>query len=355
MRKILSAALAAMMALSLGVGASAASTTTIDLMKVSGQPIMDDGKQVLPAQTTATPSDSIAPNQSIYFALPPSVASWLSNSSNFRMTSKKVTNSKLIKSIKLVEKRLSGANLNVYIPNKANAAANISADFYNMNPANRQTYIEVALNDTTSEDEFKVAFSVTFSAKKAGTLTYAPKGDGTTEPLANLAIGDQLTLNGTFFVANKLVTSGDANISVGEKGMTVKPIGNEDNEITFESNDTLATLYFRATNNPSKFYAKLSTKWSSALLAKFSDTNAVIRAFSTANIDCTSRATLALNNPFSSDDVDPSDVYIYAVSSKGVLSDATKNFTYNDDDDTFECLTRSLGTWIISDQKISLK
>jgi len=115
----------------------------------------------------------------------------------------------------------------------------------------------------------------------------------------------------------------------------------------------LATLTFKANDDPDKFYAKLSTKWTSALLAKFRNTDAVIRAFSPATIDSSSRATLALNNPFD-EDVDPEDVYIYALNSKGALVNATTSFTYNEDDDTFEIKTRTLTTYIISDVRVRI-
>ena len=163
---------------------------------------------------------------------------------------------------------------------------------------------------------------------------------------------DKLTLTGNLYVANPQ-EEGDATVEVGSKGVTIKPERNSVNEITFEGADTVATLTFRANNNPRKFLARLTTSWPNAALSnKFRSTDAVIRKFSPATIDATSRATLSLNNPFAYDDVDPEDVYIYTADSKGNLKDITRTVYYNSDEDAFELQTRTLTTYIISDKRV---
>ena len=59
-------------------------------------------------------------------------------------------------------------------------------------------------------------------------------------------------------------------------------------------------------------------------------------------------------NPFGSQ-VDPEDVYIYLVSSTGKLTNVTDSFWYDEDEDAFLTRTRTLGTWVISDGKVSTK
>ena len=80
----------------------------------------------------------------------------------------------------------------------------------------------------------------------------------------------------------------------------------------------------------------------------------MIRKFTAATIPASGRATLALNNPFDSD-IDPDDVYIYTADSKGKLRDITRTVTYNEDDDTFELQTRTLTTYILSNERVSTK
>lgn len=347
MKKLIAAAMAAVLTLGMQVTAFAATinTQTKNITALTGQPIDEDGKQ-----TGA--GDSVAPNQKIYFLIPPQAAGLLNNSKNFRMTTRKTTNGKFVKSVKLVEK--------ILLPN-SKVEYVVPADDKNKNsivkfPASkRNTYLEIELIDTTYTDEFKVELTASFSARKAfkTALNYA---DGKTVFFGNTAEtnkinpNDKLNLKVSFYVANKSET-GDATVTVGDKGLIVKPEANAENVITFESSDTFATLTFDANDDPSKFYAKLSTKWTPELLNKFRNTDAVMRRFAPVTVDSTSRATLALNNPFD-EDVDPEDVYIYTVNSKGGVVNATQRFSYNEDDDTFELKTRTLGTYIISDVKI---
>lgn len=352
MKKFIAAAMAAVLALGVQVTAFAASiqSQTKEITTLTGMPINEDGKQV-------SRSDSVAPNQKIYYLIPPQAANMLNNSKNFRLSVRKNTNSKLVKSVKLVEKKLfPNSKTNYYLPAAAGAIDLKKSDTYKAYPASsRHTYLEIQLNDTTSTDEFKVELTASFSARKAfqTPIQYA---DGSTTFFGNatgenkINPNDKLSLKVRLFVANEL-EQGDATVAVGDRGILVKPEANSENEITFESDDTFATLTFQANTDPDKFYAKLSTKWTASLLARFKNSDAVIRRFAPAMIDSSSRATLALNNPFD-EEVDPKNVCIYTVNSKGGLVNATKKFVYNEDDDTFDTRTRVLGTYILSDVKI---
>ncbi|MBE6904723.1 MAG: hypothetical protein E7476_00375 [Ruminococcaceae bacterium] len=354
MKKLIAAAMAAVLALGVQVTAFAASvnTQTSNITALTGLPINENGKQV------ASAGDTIAPNQKIYYLIPPEAAKYLNDSKAFKLSVRKTTNGKYVSSVKLVEKKLlSGTGTNYYVPAGAAAINKNDAATYKTYAANaRNTYLEIALKDTTSIDEFKVELTASFTARKANTSTgiqYAGGAQFFGNTTANkINPNDKLNLKVSFYMANDS-DSGDATVTVGEKGVVVKPDANSNNEIVFEGSDTFATLTFKANDDPDKFYAKLSTKWTSALLAKFRNTDAVIRAFSPATIDSSSRATLALNNPFD-EDVDPEDVYIYALNSKGALVNATTSFTYNEDDDTFEIKTRTLTTYIISDVRVRI-
>ena len=245
-------------------------------------------------------------------------------------------------------------------------------DYAAYKTSERRAYLAVELADTAVPEEVKVQFTATFTAKKPVVLCYGKRkvsegefekvqtvnDNGTTvNTLKYLRFfdgkqNDKLTLTGNLYVANPQ-EEGDATVEVGSKGVTIKPERNSVNEISFEGEDTVATLTFRANNNPRKFLARLSTSWpTTALSNKFRNTDAVIRKFSPATIDATSRATLSLNNPFAYDEVDPGDVYIYTADSKGNLKDITRTVYYNADEDAFELQTRTLTTYILSDKRV---
>ncbi|MEG1932640.1 MAG: hypothetical protein RR075_05980 [Pygmaiobacter sp.] len=353
MRKILTAILACAMVLSLNIGAFADSAS-MNITAISGRPVYDTGAQFKDALETVTP------DQTIYFALPTSLANWTADSRNFKLNTKKTTNPKLIKSITLVEKRLTSNNGMIEIPNTKAPVGSCAR----LAPNGRNTYLAVTLNDMTGTEEMKTAFTATFTVRKQPVNLYYGRRDGTgttqgdkdadNKFFTSTAIGDKLELKGTLYVGNTQ-TSGDSSVTVGKQGVMVKPDKNADNEIVFEADDTLATLTFRANSNPNKFLAKLSTNWTKILAQKFSDTDAVVRAFSPATIGATSRATLALNNPFDTDYIDPSDVYIYTADSKGNLTDITRSVAYDRDDDCFVIKTRTLTTYILSDVRLKAK
>ncbi|MEM1484703.1 hypothetical protein V6615_07440 [Oscillospiraceae bacterium PP1C4] len=349
MKKLIAVTLAALMSLSVSVTAFAANPVERKLTELTSNPISEDG-------VAYNAGDSVTPNQTIYFLIPNSAAAKLNDSKTTKVSIRKTKNAKLVKSVKLVEKKITTTSGNYIVPVVNTLDPTKKTDNVPMNQ--RNTYLAVELNDTTGTDEYKVELAVSFTAKKAdvnftyGNASSVPaNANFLATPLKN---GDKLTLNASFYVANK-ADSGDTSVTVGNKGMIIKPVKNDINEVIFESDDTLATLTFKANSNPDKFYAKLTTKWTSDLLAKFKNTDAVIRRFTPATIDSSSRAVLMLNNPFDEDAVDTDDVYIYTVDSKGVLTNVTSSFTYDEDEDAFVTKTRTLGTWIISDTKIKLK
>ena len=147
--------------------------------------------------------------------------------------------------------------------------------------------------------------------------------------------GDRLTLSGRIYVGNKQTNGYDTSVTVGGAGKTIKIAASDSNFVSFDTKyDTIATLEFTGSSNPENFIARLSTKWTSGLLSKFRNTDAVIWRFTPANIDCDSRAKLTLSNPFD-EDQNPNRVYIYTVNSNGVLQDVTNKFTYDEDEDVY--------------------
>lgn len=368
MKKLLAALLAAVTILSLAAPAlaagPAAGSQSYAIYKVTGNPVDGNGRQF-------NANDTVSPGQTIYYALPETMAAWVDNASNFRLSTRKTSNGKLIKSIKLVEKKLTGTSSaqTVYLPNQQDPTGK---DYAAYKTGERRAYLAVELADTAVPEEVKVQFTATFTAKKPVVLCYGKRkvsegefekvqtvnDNGTTvNTLKYLRFfdgkqNDKLTLTGNLYVANPQ-EEGDATVEVGSKGVTIKPERNSVNEISFEGADTVATLTFRANNNPRKFLARLTTSWPNAALSnKFRNTDAVIRKFSPATIDATSRATLSLNNPFAYDEVDPEDVYIYTADSKGNLKDITRSVYYNSDEDAFEVQTRTLTTYILSDKRV---
>lgn len=358
MKKFLSALLvAAISVVSVSLPTFAAVDETHEIQTLTGAPIDEQGKQY------NSIGDTIAPGQTIYFLLPEQAGNVLSNETNFRVSVKKQQNAKLVSSVKVVDKRM---NVSGYytVPTKLTSGA---VDQTGRIAANgRNKYLAVTLNDTNGTEEYKVELNVTFTVRKSNTAGYsflsgAPFNmNGTpliqapfmTKPMQ--ATGDRLTLRAVFYVGNP-EGSGDSSVVVGASGMTIRPYANEQNEIFFESaSEELARLSFKASSNPSKFVAKLSTKWTTALSNQFYNNDAVIRKFSPATVDAISRATLSLTNPFD-EDYSISKIYIYSVSSKGTLTNITSQVTYNADENTFELKTRTLGTYVISYGKASPK
>lgn len=367
----LSAALAALTALAAPQAVAETINPAKDLTSLSGAPIDKDGKQYAAADATVTPG------QTVYFLLPGSAGKILGNERNIRLSVRKNRNSKYINRIYLTERYLppktykddyivpSGiTNNNYYTTNAVKAYA-------------RHQYVAVEIKDYTGSEEIRLDFDLNFTVRRDSTTGYGfTYGTGRTDRVANpkdpkaaawidnpafienskfRETGDRLTLSGRIYVGNKQTNGYDTSVTVGGAGKTIKIAASDSNFVSFDTKyNTIATLEFTGSSNPEDFIARLSTKWTSGLLSKFRNTDAVIWRFTPANIDCDSRAKLTLTNPFD-EDQDPNRVYIYTVNSNGVLQDVTSKFTYDDEEDVYYTRTRSLGTYIISDKRVNIK
>lgn len=373
MKRLLAAALACAAAFTvLALPASAELVNPFkDLKALSGAPIDKDGKQYNSAD------DTITPGQTVYFLLPGDAGKILGNDKNVRMTVRKTNNSKYINRIYLVEKFLTTKQDQYYsVPNGFDNRYYYKTNSVQANARNQ--YVAVELNDYTGSDEIRVDFELNFTVRRDSSGGYGFRygtgvtsrnstqpSAGTAKPAASVynpwfvesskfkESGDRITLNGRVYLGNKATNGYDTTVAVGGAGKTIKIAAADNNFVSFETkSDTIATLEFMGSSNPEDFIARLSTKWPSDLLAKFRDTDAVIWRFTPASIDCDSRAKLSLTNPFD-DDFNPKRVYIYTVDSRGILKDVTRNFTYDSDEDVYTTRTRSLGIYILSDQRVS--
>lgn len=352
----------------LAVPASAATvnaTQKIELL--SGAPIDKDGVQY------ESIGDTITPGQTVYFLLPGDAGKILGNSTNIRVNARRSTNAKYIGNISVVSKRLTSGSGYFTVPSgfgKNDGYSETNSVARNA----RNTYIAVELKDYTGEDELKIELDVSFTVRKSAANGYGfSYGTGTSSRKTGVSgaaskanpvflsgddfktNGDKMTLRIQLYMGNNQVRNTDITILAGSAGQNIEPVAAEENTVTFEDrNDTLATLTYLASSNPDKFYAKLSTKWTSALLAKFENAEAFIYRFQDATIDSSSRAKLSINNPFDTEEVNPKKVYIYRVSTSGVLSNVTSSFTYDADEDAYTTKTRTIGTYVLSDTKIKL-
>lgn len=224
----------------------------------------------------------------------------------------------------------------------------------------RHDVIEIVLNDSTTTDEKKVEFTFTFKAKEDSATTA-----GT--PAAPVFLkNDKINVDVKLYVTNREVTGTDATEEAGEK-FIFTPESNDKNEViwTNASGDDIAKLAFEANDDADSFYAKLSTKYNTAIATKYGDPVGAEMYFWTftgaSTIDSTARATLTLYNPFDEeDDVDFANGFWYTVDADGVVSEV-KNLTYVDTDedgndvDGFRVKTRTLGNYIFSDVELDLE
>lgn len=144
MKKLLAALLAAVTILSLAAPAlaagPAAGSQSYAIYKVTGNPVDGNGRQF-------NANDTVSPGQTIYYALPETMAAWVDNASNFRLSTRKTSNGKLIKSIKLVEKKLTG---HVERPDglPAQPAGPDRQGLRRLQDGERRAYLAVELADT---------------------------------------------------------------------------------------------------------------------------------------------------------------------------------------------------------------
>ena len=237
-------------------------------------------------------------------------------------------NSKYIKSIKLVEKDVGGA-------------------------AGRENVIEVKLNDDQTDNEYKIQFTASFTAKGKYMDTLA----------AGLKDFEIFFKEQTIWMGNNKVEEEDYDTTAGTGGIFVKPVKNEENTITWEDeNNTLAVLTADMDSSTQYYFPKLSTKWDNVKYAElFNDQDAFVRQWvGTPEISSTSRAVLELNVPYIDDDdeltVDEDSIIVYEETADGELIDITSKgtFGYNDDDEfVFTMKTRRLGTYIFAEAPVT--
>lgn len=256
-------------------------------------------------------------------------------SQRFKISIKKEAGSKVIKSIKATEKT------GDFIFNTTGDHARLS-------------YLEVKLNDDDSDEETQVEFTVTYTAKEDITFD-------TARDHFYLVKGGKIKVTHTLWVKNG-VLSLDNTVKAGTGGVYVKPNKNDRNELVWEDeNSDLAKLTFSASDDPSGFYPKMTTKWLDDQLAqKFSGVEAVVRSFKTSRtIDGASRPTLTFYFPDEfPEDLDISKVTIYKLAEDGSLENVTERFTYIDTDadgnilDAWQGKTHTLGTYIIAETEV---
>lgn len=237
------------------------------------------------------------------------------------------------------------------------------------------------LNETPSDEEFKISGTAIFTAKKdiVAFEDHMRFEEATDALLAELKAdkadqnklkyvgvikkGTKIEIPVEGFVQNTKYDA-DYTATAGDGGIVVKPLKNEDSEITWEdANDTLAKLSVSGDNDTSKMAVKLSTKWypTAPYTPLFANQDAFIRNFwHNPEIPSTSRATLELPVPYVDEDgeltVEEDDIIVYDVSS-GQLADITSKgkFVTNDDDElVFSLKTRQLGTYIFASEPIAV-
>ena len=225
----------------------------------------------------------------------------------------------------------------------------------------RGPWLKVSVKPVYDDTEYKIAPSMTLTTKEGATAV-------TTDPTGKtvvLAEGIKIQINCPTVYINNSVDLADQDYSAGDGGVVLKPTKNDDNEITWEDeNNTIATLKFMGDDNQTKFFPKLSTKWEDADYAEyFADQDAFIFNFKGSvagqtKISSTSRATLELYNPYYDVDedeytVEPENCVIYMVGDDGSLNDVTASFKAieNEDGDyVFQTKTRELGVYIIAEK-----
>ena len=331
MKKLLAVVLAAAIVLSLGVVSFAASNdakpkaTVTTYIKATDTETTTTVPIIADYDTANEVTDLVKPGSTVYVK----VSNGLEDKDNFKVKfDKGDDNPKMIKKISIAEKSILG------------------------NP--RNTVIKVELNDNTTDSEYKVSPSVTFTAKDKDVPSGADK----------FQAGDKITVELKFWIGN-VEEGADQDYMAGDDGVVLKPTKNEDNEINWEDeNNTIATLKFVGDDDGKYFYPKLSTKWEDADYADyFADQDAFIFNFTgksagKTRIASTSRATLELYNPYydSEEDeltVEPENVVIYEIQDDGSMLDVTASFKAieNDDGDyVFQTKTRELGVYILAEK-----
>lgn len=325
MKKVLAAVLAAAMAVSLAIPAFAddaevsvvvGGTTTQDTsMGITVGNVYDGNK-------TAMAGDTVDSRDTLYVTLTAAQGD-LSSDDDWDFSFKKGDNSKVIKSIKFVEKDVDGTT-------------------------GREDAIEIKFNEIMDDTEYKMNPEITIR----------PRGDVKDDHYA-----DDTVITVKFFYKNFKDEDADTEYAAGTKGVVAKPEKNEDNEVLWvDENKDLAKLEFSADSDTSVYYPKLSTKWANEDYAELiGDMDAFIFDFvGNPTISSTSRPVLTLYNPFYDEDeealtVAEEDIVVYLVNEDGTIDDITAQFTIEENDDGDNVLvtkTRTLGTYIIAERAL---
>lgn len=275
----------------------------------------------------------------------------LTDDDYFKLSTKKGENSKYIKAISVVEKRF---NNPLYAVNEDDRGLQV------LGSNQRGTFVKIELVELTTDDEYKITFDFNVKVRKDVTLT-GTDSSGTPWSISYEA-GDSAKIEdvGPIWLKNTVV-SADRQFRVGEEGMMLQPVENDENEIIwYNANDDLARLTFDADSDVDKFYSRLSTKWDHQDYATyFADQDAFLFDFiGSPKISSTSRGVLELYNPYIDEDgnetVDPDSIVIYSVVD-GELYDITSSFVYDENDDgymAFTTKTRTLGTYIFAEKPV---
>lgn len=286
----------------------------------------------------------------------------LTDDEYFKLSVKKGENSKYIKAISVVEKRF---NNPLYAVNEDDRGLQV------LGSNSRGTFVKIELVELTTDDEYKITFD--FNVKVRKDLTFYLWNNGrwslnrtdsgaTHNSTITYNAGDSAKIEdvGPIWLKNTVV-SADRQFRVGEEGMMLQPVENDENEIIwYNANDDLARLTFDADSDVDKFYSRLSTKWDHQDYATyFADQDAFLFDFiGSPKISSTSRGVLELYNPYIDEDgnetVDPDSIVIYSVVD-GELYDITSSFVYDENDDgymAFTTKTRTLGTYIFAEKPV---
>lgn len=280
--------------------------------------------------------DGVRSGTDVYFL----VNAPFDNESYFKLRATKGSNSKNIDKIEVKSKYFDKELWQVYGGQQLSGGMTTG----------RHTYIKVPLKELYTDDEYKITFDLKVSLTSEGERRYPDYAETSIK-------ADDVT---AIWLKNKEV-KGDGDYRVGEKGMVIKPLKNDWNEITWynESRD-LAWLQFKADSDVEAFYSKLSTKWNHEdYYSWFNGQDAYMFDFTgSPKISSTSRADLQIYNPFlDADDretTDPHSITIYQVID-GNLKNVTSDWTYKEGDNgemAYCTRTRFLGTYIFCEEPV---